>query len=197
MRTGRSPAPSHLRGSAGRCRRRPSSEGGSGQGLGTCLCRPVGRKRATSTPKLKPHTRHENMSLLPQRMAWGALSWAPPAPTRGRTPMAVSTPHGARSSQGPHLGQNLGTRWGDLDTDFLSFPHRCPHGHTKQGLGAPSCPGLVQETLPLQGGSGQGSKQPLSLDHMVHSVMCDFPEDLWHFICMLRNGCHGPGWSRS
>ena len=48
----------------------------------------------------------------------------------------------------------------------------------------PPCSGLVQETLPLQGGSGQG--------------VCVFtvkPTSLRHFICTARNALSGPGWN--
>lgn len=51
-------------------------------------------------------------------------------------------------------------------------------------LQLPPCSGLVQETLPLQSGSGQG--------------VCVFtvkPASLRHFICTARNALSGPGWN--
>lgn len=94
-------------------------------------------------------------------------------------------PSGCTGHSGPGGGGDACTCW------------MCPLcGHTKQGPGSPPCRSLVWETLPLQGGSGRGPKQPLSPDHVAHSVTCDFPEGLWHFIRMARDGRHRPGWSR-
>lgn len=97
----------------------------------------------------------------------------------------ASWPAGCTGHSGPGGGGDACTCW------------MCPLcGHTKQGPGPPPCRSLVWETLPLQGGSGRGPKQPLSPDHVAHSVTCDFPEGLWHFIRMARDGRHRPGRSR-
>lgn len=136
---------------------------------------------------------------LPRVRTWGRTwghamgldtdfpSFSRRCPPRALLPPGILAcwPSGCTGHSGPGGGGDACTCW------------MCPLcGHTKQGPGPPPCRSLVWETLPLQGGSGRGPKQPLSPDHVAHSVTCDFPEGLWHFIRMARDGRHRPGRSR-